>query len=113
VIGREHVADAIAREQMSSTAFTETLAVPHSMSMNATPDRPRDRGLPRRRLLGGRNGVHVVVFAAFSEADRDAFQTVFEQFVGAFSEPERVQSMVRRVRDLPGFLNEVTQLIEE
>jgi hypothetical protein len=38
---------------------------------------------------------------------------VFEQFVAAFSSPERVQAMARRITDLPGFLDEVAQLIEE
>jgi lichenan operon transcriptional antiterminator len=112
VIGQDHVSDAITREAMSSTAFTETLAVPHSMAMTASRTALAIGVSPAGVAWGGQR-VHVVVFAAFSEADREAFQTVFEQFVAAFSSPERVQAMARRITDLPGFLDEVAQLIEE
>ncbi|MGO1319514.1 MAG: BglG family transcription antiterminator [Galactobacter sp.] len=112
VIDAEHVSDAIDREAMSSTAFTETLAVPHSMSMTASRT-ALAIGVSPTGVSWGSQRVHVVVFAAFSEADREAFQTVFEQFVGAFSSPERVQALVQRVHSLPEFLDEVTQLIED
>ena len=36
VIGPEYVAGAIIREHMSSTAFTDSLAVPHALAMSAT-----------------------------------------------------------------------------
>ena len=49
---------------------------------------------------------------AFSETDREAFQTVFEQFVEVFSERESVQRIVRRATDFTGFLDELVAVID-
>ena len=54
----------------------------------------------------------VVALVAFSESDRAAFQTVFEQFVEVFSERESVQRIVRRATDLAGFLDELAAVID-
>jgi lichenan operon transcriptional antiterminator len=65
---------------MSSTAFTNNLAVPHAMEMTAQQttiaivlnDLPMDWGESR---------VTVVALIAFSAEGRASFQTVFDQFV--------------------------------
>jgi len=49
---------------------------------------------------------------AFSETDREAFQTVFEQFVEVFSERESVQRIVRRATDFAAFLDELVAVID-
>ena len=56
--------------------------------------------------------MQVVALVAFSEADREAFQTVFEQFVEVFSERDSVQRIVRRATDFPAFLDELVAVID-
>jgi lichenan operon transcriptional antiterminator len=53
-----------------------------------------------------------VAMVAFSETDRAAFQTVFEQFVEVFSERDSVQRIVRRGTDFPAFLDELVAVID-
>lgn len=111
VIDRAYVEGALERERLSSTAFTEHLAVPHAMTMTARrtaiavaiDDVPIDW-----------SGAHVNVVAliAFAESGRAEFQEVFDQFVEAFSERENVQRLVQGAEDYPGLLAELARLME-
>ncbi len=111
VIDHAYVEGALERERLSSTAFTEHLAVPHAMTMSATrtaiaiaiDDTPLD--------WGGAH-VHVVALIAFAESGRAEFQEVFDQFVEAFSERENVQRLVQGASDYPGLLAELARLME-
>lgn len=111
VIDHAYVEGALERERLSSTAFTEQLAVPHAMTMSAQrtaiaiaiDDTPVD--------WGGAN-VHVVALIAFAESGRAEFQDVFDQFVEAFSERENVQRLVQGAEDYPGLLAELARLME-
>ena len=110
-IGRDYVEQAVEREQMSSTAFTDTLAVPHAMTMNAkrtaiaivVNDTAMDWGDAR---------VNVIAFIAFSEGGRAAFQTVFDQFVEVFSDREAVLGLIRRADTFTAFIDELVRIID-
>lgn len=111
VIDEAYVEGALERERMSSTAFTEHLAVPHAMTMSArrtaiaiaVDDTPID--------WGGAH-VNVVALIAFAESGRAEFQEVFDQFVEAFSERENVLRLVQGAADYPGLLAELARLME-
>lgn len=111
VIDHAYVEGALERERLSSTAFTEHLAVPHAMTMTARrtaiavaiDDVPID--------WGGAH-VNVVALIAFAESGRAEFQEVFDQFVEAFSERENVQRLVQGAEDYPGLLAELARLME-
>ncbi|MGV8910081.1 MAG: BglG family transcription antiterminator [Propionicimonas sp.] len=111
VIDDSYVERSIERERMSSTAFTESLAVPHALSMTATRTAIAV-GMSDRPIKWGDNRVQVVVMVAFSDSDRAAFQTVFEQLVEVFSERDSVQRLVHRGTDLHGFLDELVAVID-
>ena len=111
VIDHAYVEGALERERLSSTAFTEHLAVPHAMTMTARrtaiavaiDDVPIDWGGAQ---------VNVVALIAFAESGRAEFQEVFDQFVEAFSERENVQRLVQGAEDYPGLLAELARLME-
>lgn len=111
VIDDSYVERSIERERMSSTAFTESLAVPHALSMTATRTAIAV-GMSDRPIPWGENRVQVVVMVAFSDSDRAAFQTVFEQLVEVFSERDSVQRLVHKGTDLPAFLDELVAVID-
>lgn len=110
IIDEGYISGAIERERLSSTAFTETLAVPHALAMTATRtsiaivlnDSPIDWNGSR---------VNVVAFIAFSESDRASFQNVFDQFVEVFSEHESVQRLLRNAHDFPSFIDELVHAL--
>ncbi len=111
VIDEDYVERAIQREQLSSTAFTDALAVPHAMGMTATRTAIAI-GIAEPSVGWGEGRVQVVALVAFSETDREAFQTVFEQFVEVFSERESVQRLVRRGTEFAAFLDELVAVID-
>lgn len=111
LIGDDYIDNTIVRERMSSTAFTDALAVPHALQMSATRTAIAI-GVANGSVAWGGGRVQVVALAAFSESDRAAFQTVFEQLVEVFSERESVQSIVRRSRTFEGFLDELVAVID-
>ncbi len=111
VIDDDYVERAIQRERLSSTAFTDALAVPHAIGMTASRTAIAI-GIADPSMPWGEGRVQVVALVAFSESDREAFQTVFEQFVEVFSERDSVQRIVRRSSDFGGFLDELVAVID-
>jgi len=111
VIGEDYVENTIVRERMSSTAFTDALAVPHALQMTATRTAIAI-GVADGSAAWADGRVQVVALAAFSESDRTAFQTVFEQLVEVFSERESVQRIVRRGTSFEAFLDELVAVID-
>ena len=111
VIDEDYVERTIQRERLSSTAFTDALAVPHALGMTATRTAIAI-GIAEPSIPWGDGRVQVVALVAFSETDREAFQTVFEQFVEVFSERDSVQRIVRRATDFGGFLDELVAVID-
>ncbi|WP_105566121.1 PTS sugar transporter subunit IIA [Microbacterium halophytorum] len=112
VIDEAYIDSTIERERRSSTAFTESLAVPHAMTMSASRTAIAV-AVNEQAIEWGTERVHVVAMAAFSAADRAAFQTVFEQFVDVFADPANSARVVRRAEDLPAFLDELAALIDQ
>ncbi|GAA1056028.1 transcriptional antiterminator [Agromyces luteolus] len=110
VIDDAYVQGALERERMSSTAFTDLLAVPHAMTMTATRSAIAI-AIDERAIEWGDANVHVVALIAFAEDGRAEFQSVFDQFVEAFSEPENVRRLVRGATDYPGLLAELSGLM--
>lgn len=111
IMDGQHLAGVLERERLSSTAFTESLAVPHSMAMSA-----------RRTAIAlavfdspvawGDGRVSVVALVAFSAEGRAAFQTVFEQFVEVFSDRADVQRLLRDSGDFASFIEQLVLLID-
>ncbi|MCM3780228.1 BglG family transcription antiterminator [Microbacterium hydrocarbonoxydans] len=111
LIGADYIENTIARERMSSTAFTDALAVPHALQMTAARTAIA-LGVADGSAAWGDGRVQVVALAAFSESDRAAFQTVFEQLVEVFSERDSVQRIVRRGTTYEAFLDELVAVID-
>lgn len=111
LIGDDYIENTIARERMSSTAFTDALAVPHALQMTAQRTAIAI-GVADGSVAWGEGRVQVVALAAFSESDRTAFQTVFEQLVEVFSERDSVQRIVRRGTTFEGLLDELVAVID-
>lgn len=111
VVDQTYIDNTIAREQISSTAFTATLAVPHALQMTARRTAIAI-GVADGSVRWGSGRVQVVAFAAFSGNDRAAFQTVLEQLAEVFSEGESVQRIVRRGRTFAVFFDELVAAID-
>ena len=110
VVDDAYVTGALDRERMSSTAFTDLLAVPHAMTMSASRSAIAI-AIDEHPIEWGGANVHVVALIAFAEGGRAEFQAVFDQFVEAFSEPDNVRRLVRGALDYPGLLAELSGIM--
>ncbi|MGV1034484.1 MAG: BglG family transcription antiterminator [Microbacteriaceae bacterium] len=109
IISPAYIEGAIERERLSSTAFTESLAVPHAMTMSAKRTSIAI-SISERPLSWGASRVRVVAFIAFSESGRASFQEIFDQFVEVFSDEANVQRLVRHAHDFDSFIDELATL---
>lgn len=112
IIDDDYLDGVLERERISSTAFTEWLAVPHALTMSAKRTAIAI-GLFESPIPWGEGTVQVVALVAFSAKDRAKFQTVFEQFVEVFSERGDVQRLIRASVDFPTYIDELVRLIDE
>lgn len=112
VIGPAYVEGAIERELMSSTAFTDNLAVPHAMGMTATRT-AICIAVNETPMPWGENRVNVIALIAFSANDRTTFQSIFDQFVSVFADRDDVQELIRRAVDFPSFIEEIVHSIDK
>lgn len=111
VIDDDYVQRTLERERLSSTAFSDALAVPHALGMTATRTAIAI-GIADQSIPWGDGRVQVVAMVAFSESDRAAFQTVFEQLVEVFSERDSVQRIIRRGTTFAAFLDELVAVVD-
>ena len=111
IIDQSYIDGAIEREQMSSTAFTDSVAVPHSMLMTASKTAiaiaVNDTPMP-----WGENRVNVIALIAFSGNGRSSFQTIFDQFVEVFAEHDDVQQLIRGSVDFASFIEQLVHLMD-
>jgi lichenan operon transcriptional antiterminator len=111
IIDEAYIEEAIAREALSSTAFTDDLAVPHSMTMTASRTAiaivVNESAVP-----WGDSRVHVIALIAFSASGREAFQAVFDQFVEVFSDRDVVRGLIKRAVDFPSFIEELVHVMD-
>ncbi|WP_378145206.1 BglG family transcription antiterminator [Cnuibacter sp. UC19_7] len=112
IIDDEYVEKAIEREAMSSTAFTDTIAVPHAMTMSASHT-ALAIVVNETPMQWGGNRVNVIALIAFSADGRRAFQVVFDQLVEVFSDRDVVQRIVRRGTTFPAFIDELVRVMDE
>jgi Transcriptional antiterminator len=106
-----YVDGALERERMSSTAFTDMLAVPHSMAMTA-----RETAIAivvnEQAMDWGGSRVNVIAFIAFNADERASFQEVFDQFVEVFGDREVVQNLTRKATGFPEFIDELVHVFD-
>ena len=112
IIDESYVDGAIERELMSSTAFTDTIAVPHAMAMTASRTSIAI-AVNETPMQWGENRVNVVALIAFSASGRASFQTVFDQIVDVFSERGQVLELIRKSVDFASFIEELVHVIDE
>jgi lichenan operon transcriptional antiterminator len=111
IIEPEYIEGAIERERLSSTAFTDTLAVPHSLAMTAHRTAIAIVVNDEAMRWGG-NRVHVVALVAFSASGRSSFQHVFDQFVEVFSDHRDVQAIMRASGSHGSFIEELVHVMD-
>ena len=112
IIDESYIEGAIEREHMSSTAFTESIAVPHAMAMSATRTSIAI-AVNETAMPWGENRVNVIALIAFNSGERASFQTTFDQFVEVFAERADVLELIKRSTGFTEFIEELVRMIDK
>ena len=99
------------RERMSSTAFNNNVAVPHSMHMDAAKtgicinilDRPVD---------WGKEKVQIIVMISINKQQRELFSPFFEGVINILSEWRNVHELIK-AKDYNDFMEKMMRLLNE
>jgi lichenan operon transcriptional antiterminator len=112
IIDQSYVDGAVERELMSSTAFTDTIAVPHAMVMSASRTSIAI-AVNEAPMAWGDNRVNVIALIAFSSSGRRSFQEMFDQFVEVFADRGDVMELIKRSTDFATFIEELVRVIDK
>ncbi|CAM3206966.1 transcription antiterminator [Paenibacillus taichungensis] len=99
------------RERMSSTAFNNNVAVPHSMNMDSIKtgiciiilDRP---------VSWGKEKVQIIVMISINKLQRELFSAFFEGVINILSEWKNASELIR-ARDYEEFMEKMTMQLNE
>ncbi|SHE63882.1 transcriptional antiterminator, BglG family [Seinonella peptonophila] len=98
------------RETLSSTAFNNHVAVPHSIKMDA-----RKTGiciiLNDQPVKWGDEKVQIIAMIAMNQRDRKIFSHVFESFINILSEWDHVKELIK-AKDYQDFMDKIVYLVE-
>jgi lichenan operon transcriptional antiterminator len=112
IIDQSYIDGAIERELLSSTAFTESIAVPHAMAMSATRTSIAI-AVNETAMPWGENRVNVIALIAFNSGGRASFQSIFDQFVEVFADRADVLELIRKSTGFTEFIEELVRMIDK
>lgn len=105
-----YVDDVLIRENMSSTAFNNNVAIPHSMKMDALKtgvclivnDKP---------VKWGEEKVQIIAMIPINENEKEKFNYIFESFIEILSEWNNVKELTK-ADSYSSFMNRIAYLIQ-
>ncbi|MXQ52691.1 BglG family transcription antiterminator [Shimazuella alba] len=108
-VSQDYGKSVLERERMSSTAFNNNVAVPHSMHMNAAKtgiciiilDRP---------VNWGKEKVQVIVMISINRQQRELFSPFFEGVINILSEWKNVHELIK-AKDYDDFMDKMMWLM--
>ncbi|MDN3020072.1 PTS sugar transporter subunit IIA [Paenibacillus sp. BSR1-1] len=110
-VKKDYCESVLEREKMSSTAFNNNIAVPHSMKMDAKRtgiciiinDKP---------VKWGEEKVQIITMITINKTERQLFSHVFESFINILSEWENVKELTKAI-DYTDFMGKISCLMDE
>lgn len=100
--------DVMAREKMSSTAFSE-VAVPHSLLQSAKTSFI-SIVISDKKMSWGNQEVNIIALIGVNKASRKVFSQVFDEIIDILSEPVNVRRLIK-VKDFNEFISEIKTLM--
>jgi lichenan operon transcriptional antiterminator len=114
-LGKVHenfIEDVIKREKMSSTAFNNIVAVPHSLHMN-TPSSCISIYIPRTPIKWGiSDNVRLVALIAMDKNNRKVYLDIYDQFIKVLSDPANISVLIES-KNYEEFIEVLYRLMEK
>ncbi len=105
-----YIDDVLIREKMSSTAFNNNVAIPHSMKMDALKT-----GVylivNDKSVKWGEEKVQIIAMIPINEKEKEKFNYIFESFIEILSEWNNVKELTK-ADNYSSFMNRIAYLIQ-
>ena len=109
LVDADFVNEVIDREQLSSTSFSNGVAIPHSLNASARKSFfyivSNSKG-----IRWGENTVNIIILIGTAPEDHQAFKIVFEGIIELLYEKENVK-ILQKCRDYTTFVNTLVKLL--
>lgn len=93
IVDESFIESAIRREQLSSTCFFDTFAIPHAITLNAKKTMFSVL-ISKKGIVWDDKTIHIVLMIAVQQKDRKAFMDIYESTVKILEEEERVRQII-------------------
>jgi len=99
----------LAREDISSTAFNNIVAIPHALEMTAKKT-AISIVINEQPISWGKSRVNIVILLALSKHDLEQFYDIFDSLISLFSKVENITPLIK-ANDYFEFVNRIVQLL--
>ena len=99
----------LAREDISSTAFNNIVAIPHALEMTAKKT-AISIVVNEQPISWGKSRVNIVILLALSKHDLEQFYDIFDSLISLFSKVENITPLIK-ANDYFEFVNRIVQLL--
>lgn len=101
--------EVLEREELSSTSFTNSVAVPHSLNLSAYQSF-LSVVLNNKGIQWGDNIINIVVMIGTCKTDREAFKKIFDELIAILYDQSNVQVLIR-CDDYDSFISKIIELM--
>lgn len=101
--------EVLERERLSSTSFSNLVAVPHSLKQNARQSF-LSVVINEKGMQWGNYSVNIIVLIGINKENRTAFREIFDDLIAIMCEPIHVNQLLK-CRDYDDFIQRLTQLM--
>lgn len=103
--------EVLERENLSSTSFSNNVAVPHSLNAN-TKQSFLSVVSNKKGMIWGENTVNIIIMIGISKDDREAFKVIFDELIAILYESKNVRELIKSI-DYTDFINKLVNMIVE
>ena len=103
------VDEVIERENLSSTSFSNYVAVPHSLNHNATRSF-MSIVINKQGIQWGENSVNVIILIGIAKEDRSIFRDIFNDLIIILCEPIYVNQIIK-CNNYDSFIETITPML--
>ncbi|WP_193065395.1 BglG family transcription antiterminator [Oceanobacillus oncorhynchi] len=110
---QQHFAqDVIKREKLSSTAFNNIVAVPHSINMDALQTTIAVLITKKPIPWGDATNIKIVSLIAMNYKERNLYRDIYDEYIKILSDPENVNKLAHS-KTYEEFINQIIQFIDK
>lgn len=112
LVERHFAQDVIKRENLSSTAFNNIVAVPHSINMDALQTAIAVLITKQPISWGDASNIKIVSLIAMNYNERNLYRDIYDEYIKILSNPENVNKLANS-RSYEGFIDQLIDFIDK